>query len=75
MTLWDLTKNASARVSGYSPAMHSSIQTRLQEMGFAIGAHIVCTKRSPFGGPLVILVQDCVYSLERSLAEGIEVKV
>lgn len=75
MTLWDLSKNASARVSGYTPVLHNSIKARLEEMGFSIGAHIVCTKRSPFNGPLVISVQDCVYSLERSLAESIEVKL
>lgn len=73
MTLWDMPKNSKATVTGLNAELLSDLQLRLNEMGFMPGEMLTCIKRSPFNGPLVIQIQDCVYSLEKQLAMHITV--
>jgi ferrous iron transport protein A len=42
-------------------------------MGFIEGQIVHCMKRTPFSGPLVIQLQDCVYSIEKDLAQQVHV--
>lgn len=71
MTLWDLPQNTSASIHSLSEDISKMLQTRLHEMGFMPNEVLVCMKRSPFKGPLVVKVQDCVYSLDKQLAQHI----
>ena len=71
MTLWEMPKKTSAVVSQLDDTLTQSIKTRLNEMGFVPGELLTCMKRSPFGGPLVVQIQDCVYSLDQQLAKSI----
>jgi Fe2+ transport system protein FeoA len=73
MTLWDMPKNSKATVTGLNTEILSDLQLRLNEMGFMPGEMLTCIKRSPFNGPLVIQIQDCVYSLDKQLAMHIRV--
>jgi ferrous iron transport protein A len=73
MTLWELPKRTSAVVDKLDERLTASIKTRLYEMGFVPGEFLTCMKRSPFGGPLVIQIQDCVYSVDQQLAQSISI--
>lgn len=73
MTLWDMPKNSKATVTGLNKELISHLQLRLNEMGFMPGEILTCIKRSPFNGPLVVQIQDCVYSLDKQLAMNIKV--
>lgn len=73
MTLWELSKKHQAKIDALHPSLAEGLQIRLSEMGFAVGEELICVKRSPFNGPMVVQVQDCVYSLDRQLAEHINI--
>jgi Fe2+ transport system protein FeoA len=73
MTLWDLPKNSNAQVTGLNDALLANLRLRLNEMGFVPGEMLRCMKRSPFNGPLVVQIQDCVYSIDKQLAQHIDV--
>lgn len=73
MTLWDLSKNTQASVKELHPELQQQLKVRLAEMGFCTGELLTCMKRSPFNGPLVVQIQDCVYSLDKQLAQQIYV--
>jgi ferrous iron transport protein A len=60
-------------VTGLNTELLSDLQLRLNEMGFMPGEMLTCIRRSPFNGPLVIQIQDCVYSVEKQLAMNITV--
>lgn len=71
MTIWDLPKRAKGQITGLNASVNPNLSQRLEEMGFVEGQIVQCMKRTPFKGPLVIQIQDCVYSLEKALAEQI----
>ncbi len=71
MTIWDLPKQSVGHITGMHDSVNPNLSQRLQEMGFVEGQIVKCMKRTPFQGPLVIQVQDCIYSLEKALAEQI----
>ncbi|RUO79976.1 ferrous iron transport protein A [Idiomarina tyrosinivorans] len=71
MTLWDLQANQIAHVQNFHNALSTTVANRLEEMGFCQGQPIVCLRRSPLKGPLVVQLGDCVYSLEQTIAEQI----
>jgi ferrous iron transport protein A len=75
MTLWEMPKKTNAVVATLEDQLTLSIKTRLNEMGFVPGELLTCMKRSPFGGPLVVQIQDCVYSLDQQLARNISVNM
>jgi Fe2+ transport system protein FeoA len=43
----------------------------LQEMGLEPGQLLECFGRGPFNGPMVVQIQDCVYTLEQHIAQQI----
>jgi ferrous iron transport protein A len=51
----------------------SAVFECLNEMGFAAGETIQCLRRNPLKCPLVIQVGDCVYTLEQSIADRINI--
>lgn len=74
MTLWELSKNTQAYIDDVNPILNTQLRTRLSEMGFSTGEVLKCMKRSPFNGPIVIQIQDCVYSLDKQLAQSIFIR-
>ncbi|MGQ8364519.1 FeoA family protein [Glaciecola sp. 1036] len=74
MTIWDLPKKTSGKVARFNLNMPENLKTRLNEMGFTVGQLVTCMKRTPFNGPLVIQVQDCVYSVDKQIASQIEIQ-
>jgi ferrous iron transport protein A len=75
MTIWDLPKKGQGQIIGLTSSVSPSLSQRLQEMGFVEGQMIKCMKRTPFKGPMVIQVQDCIYSVDKDLAEQIRIAV
>nr|WP_136251301.1 FeoA family protein [Ningiella ruwaisensis] len=73
MTIWDLPKQSRAQISGLNQNISSDLRQRLEEMGFVEGQIVQCMKRTPFKGPLVIQLQDCIYSVDKALAEQVQV--
>ena len=75
MTLWEIKNKQSALIDSLDPNLIPAVFERLNEMGFAAGQAILCLRRSPLRGPLVLQVGDCVYSLEQSIADRINISV
>lgn len=75
MTLWEIKTKQSALVDGLDPTLVPAVFQRLTEMGFAEGQGIQCLRRSPFKGPLVLQLGDCVYSLEQNIANRIHISL
>lgn len=71
MTLWELQAKQLAHVQHFHADLSTTVANRLEEMGFCQGQPIMCLRRSPLKGPLVVQLGDCVYSLEQSVAEQI----
>lgn len=46
---------------------------RLRELGFYEGAEVLVRSRMPFGGPLVVEIDDFSVALRRSEADSIQV--
>ena len=74
-SLWDMAEQASASVLSFKQAMPKRYALRLRDLGFHEGASIICLKRLPFNGPMVLQVSDNVYSLTKELAVQIWVGV
>ncbi|MBT1451758.1 ferrous iron transport protein A [Glaciecola sp. XM2] len=73
MTIWDLKKRTKAEITNLTSTLPTNLSMRLAEMGFIEGQIVHCMKRTPFSGPLVIQLQDCVYSIEKDLAQQVHV--
>ncbi|MFQ3248363.1 FeoA family protein [Glaciecola sp.] len=73
MTVWDIPSKKSASITDLCISMQSDVAIRLQEMGFEEGQLITCIKRTAFNGPTIIQLGDCVYSLEQSIANHVNV--
>lgn len=52
----------------------AEMNRRLREMGFFEGAHVVVRSRLPFGGPLVVQVDEFSLALRKSEAELIVIE-
>jgi ferrous iron transport protein A len=70
-SLWDAPKKATVRISALVSGLNPLVVNRLREMGLEPGQLLLCLGRGPFNGPLVVQVQDCVYTLEQQVAQHI----
>jgi ferrous iron transport protein A len=70
-TLWDAPKRATVRVTELVAGLNPLVVNRLQEMGLEPGQLVECFGRGPFKGPVVVQIQDCVYTLEQEIAQQI----
>ncbi|MFN6969342.1 MAG: ferrous iron transport protein A [Rheinheimera sp.] len=75
LTLWDAPKGASVTILGLKSDLHQLILNRLNEMGLEQGQTVLCLRRSPFNGPVVVAIADCVYSLEQTIASDIFIEL
>ncbi len=73
-TLWDAPKKATVRITELLAGLNPLVVNRLREMGMEPGQLLLCLGRGPFNGPLVVQVQDCVYTLEQQVARHILVQ-
>ena len=74
LTLWDAPKGVSVTIRGLKPDLHQLVLNRLREMGLDQGQSVFCLRRSPFNGPVVVAIADCVYSLEQNIARHIYIE-
>lgn len=74
MTIWDLNKQKSAVVNTLCSTLNASLTKRLMEMGFVPGQSLTCIRRTAFKGPVIIQIQDCVYSIDKPIAEKIGIE-
>ncbi|MDN4500858.1 FeoA family protein [Alteromonadaceae bacterium BrNp21-10] len=71
MTLWEMKAKSHAHIDSICDSLTSAVASRLAEMGFTAGQPVICVRRSPLQGPLVVQIGDCVYSLEQAVASKI----
>lgn len=71
MTICDIPVKQQATISGLCPELDIAVANRLEEMGFSAHTQVTCIRRTPFNGPIVYQVGDCVYSLEPAIAKRI----
>ncbi len=71
LTLWNAPKRATVQVTALVSGLHPAVVNRLQEMGVEPGQMLHCFGRGPFNGPLVVQIQDCMYTLEQQIAQQI----
>ena len=74
MTLWTLKEKAVAVICGLSDSIPDRYRRRLRELGFHLDERVICVKWTFAGGPRLYRVGNCVYSLEKDIANAIEVK-
>lgn len=74
ITLWSLQENAEAVIRGLADSIPDRYRRRLRDLGFHVDERIVCVKRTFAGGPRLYRIGNCVYSLEKKIANAIEVK-
>jgi Fe2+ transport system protein FeoA len=73
LTIWQLKPGSKAVVLAVNSEEEILIK-RLSELGISKGQEIECVKKLPFGGPTVYALSDCLFSLEKSMAEKIFIK-
>jgi ferrous iron transport protein A len=71
MTLWDIPAKQTATIKSLCPELAQPVAARLEEMGFTPNQVATCIRKTPFSGPVVIQIGDCVYSIEQQLAQQI----
>ncbi|MEC9262703.1 MAG: FeoA family protein [Pseudomonadota bacterium] len=73
MTLWELGKSKSARVTQIDASLDQQIIARLSEMGLSTGRDVQCIRRGPLGGPMVMQLGGSVFAMEHDLATRIQI--
>ena len=71
-TLWSLKPLQAACIQTLRPVLTPEYRRRLEDFGFAPGKEIRCLQWTPLSGPRVYQVGDSVFSLDRELADAIE---
>ncbi len=73
-TLWESRPGDDVTVEALAADLSETVKHRLRDIGIAPAAILHCLRRAPFGGPLVVLVADCVYTLDQQIASQIFLK-
>jgi len=73
-TLWESQPGDTVLVAQVDDRLPAVVLNRLGDIGIEPDAPLYCLRRSPFGGPLVVLVADCVYTLDQLIASRIYLK-
>lgn len=72
--LWCLEEGASATIKIVHFTEDHGVGARLSDLGFTPDRHVVCLIASPMGGPKIFQVGQSAFSLEKQIAEQVEVK-
>lgn len=71
MTLVDLSKNQLAKISALP--LDESLAAQLLEQGFSLRTEVSLAHKAPFNGPLAFKLHNTKISIQRSVAEQIQV--
>lgn len=75
VSLWSLAAGVQCELQSFDENLPSSYQIRLQELGFQPGNTLQCLQTPKLGAPRVYRVSNTVYSLDKSIAERLLVKL
>lgn len=73
-SLWNLKPGTSAIIAEMAEKIPAPYRRRLRELGFHPQETITCVKKTLAGGPRLYQIGNCVYSLEREIADAIAVR-
>ena len=71
MTLADLSKNQVAKISALP--LDEILTAQLLEQGFSLSTEVALAHKAPFKGPLAFKLHNTKISIQRSIAEQIQV--
>lgn len=71
MTLIDVAKNQVVKISGLP--LDERLSAQLLEQGFALRTEIALAHKAPFNGPIAFRLHNTKISIQRSVAEQIQV--
>jgi len=71
MTLIDVAKNQVVKISGLP--LDEILSAQLLEQGFTLRTEIALAHRAPFNGPIAFRLHNTKISIQRSIAEQIQV--
>ncbi|MGL1959033.1 MAG: ferrous iron transport protein A [Colwellia sp.] len=71
MTLVDLPKNKVFKISALP--LDARIATQLLEQGFSLRTEVALAHKAPFNGPIAFRLHNTKISIQRSIAEQIQV--
>lgn len=72
--LWLLKRDEVCQIVGFDSLLDSAIKARIDELGFHVGASVVCTQAPRLGAPKLYRVGNAVYSLEKPVAMMIKIQ-
>ena len=73
MTLWDLPSKQLAVVTRIHSSIAAAVSERLSEMGLEEGREVLCVRKGPLGGPIVLQLGGSIFAIESQLAAQIDV--
>ena len=71
MTLVDVAKNQVVKISGLP--IDERLSAQLLEQGFALLTEVALAHKAPFNGPIAFRLHNTKISIQRSIAEQIQV--
>ncbi|MBL4822382.1 MAG: ferrous iron transport protein A [Colwellia sp.] len=71
MTLVDIAKNQVVKISGLP--LDKILSAQLLEQGFSLRTEIALAHKAPFNGPIAFRLHNTKISIQRSVAEQIQV--
>lgn len=71
MTLVDIAKNQVVKISALPS--DEALSAQLLEQGFSVRTEVALAHKAPFNGPLAYKLHNTKISLQRSIAEQIQV--
>lgn len=75
MTLWELPSKHLATIQSIQHDLAETVVERLCEMGLEIGRHVMCVRKGPLGGPIVMQLGGSVFAIEQDLASKVTVQL
>lgn len=74
MSLWDLSENQFATISGFADHFSAPYQQRLKELGFEKNQDIYCLRKSRLQAACTYQIGDSVFSLAKDVAQSVIIK-
>ena len=71
MTLVDVAKNQVVKISGLP--LDEILSAQLLEQGFSLRTEVALAHKAPFNGPIAFRLHNTKISIQRSIAEQIQV--
>jgi Fe2+ transport system protein FeoA len=74
-TLTNLSSGQKATIADFAQTLPINVKQRLQDLGLLPNRQIQLIRRTPFGGPISVVVGGLVLALDHQLAKQIVVLV